>query len=272
MEWWLVAVYIIVLVLSMVISSYKWKMLAEFKGIKFPLKYFFNLYLTGTFINNFMPSFVAGDAYKTYKIAGPEKKYMEAASTVMMDRITGLVGAMILALFFSILNYKDLLRSNEMIFFDSIIFLSLFSDIVIMKFKKIPQMRRLALKILPQKAADFMRQLYNFSNNTAIIKKATLWGMVFSIIGIAFLNYLLFWGLGISVNLVGYLSVIFVISIISSIPITINNIGLKEWAYITLFSFFGVSSGAVVAISVISRFLQMLVSFAALPFYLKNKK
>jgi hypothetical protein len=68
------------------------------------------------------------------------------------------------------------------------------------------------------------------------------------------------------------MSVIFLISIISALPISINNIGLKEWAYITFFGIFGLSSGAVIAVSIISRFIQMAVSFTAMPIYLKSKK
>ena len=219
-----------------------------------------------------MPSFVAGDAYKTYEIAKPNNHYMEASSTVIMDRITGLIGAMILALIFSAINYKTLLANDLLIFIDAMIILSLCGDIIIAKMKTVPAIRNFVMKILPEKAVDFMRQIYNYSNNTAIIKKAVLWGMAFSIIGVAFLNYILFWGLGIEVSLLDYMSVIFIISIVSALPITVNNIGLKEWAYITFFGIFGVSSGAVVAISVISRFLQMLVSFTALPAYLRRNK
>lgn len=269
---WQIFLYILVYVLSVAISSYKWQLLSEFKNIRHSFNTYFKLYLTGTFINNFMPSFVAGDAYKAYEIAKPQSRYMEASSTVIMDRITGLVGAMILALIFSALNYKTLLQNDLLMFIDAMIVLSLCTDIIIAKLKSIPVLKNFVIKILPKKAVMFLQQIYNYSNSTTIIKKSVLWGMVFSVVGVAFLNYLLFWGLGIEVGFLDYMSVIFLISIVSALPITVNNIGLKEWAYITFFGIFGVSSGAVVAISVISRFLQMAVSFTALPAYLKSKK
>jgi uncharacterized protein (TIRG00374 family) len=269
---WEMALFILVFVASVFIAAYKWKMLAEFKGFNRPFRDFFHLNLAGTLINYFVPSFIAGEAYKAYQIASPDKKYIEAASTVMMDRITGIVGAMLLALFFSILNYKIVLGNNFLIFLNIIIFLSLATDFIIVELKKIPRMRQLAFGILPQKAVDFLKQLYSFSNNGDIIKKSVLWGMILSIVGTAFLYYILFWSLGIKVGLINYLSVIFMIGIISSIPITIDNIGLKEWAFLTLFGFFSVNSEAVVAVAVISRFLQMAVGFAALPYYLKRKK
>jgi predicted SPOUT superfamily RNA methylase MTH1 len=47
---------------------------------------------------------------------------------------------------------------------------------------------------------------------------------------------------------------------------------VKEWAYVTFFGFFGVSAAVVITVAILSRFLQMLLSFFALPVYLRNKK
>jgi hypothetical protein len=68
-----------------------------------------------------------------------------------------------------------------------------------------------------------------------------------------------------------YLSIVFLISIVSAIPVSINNIGIKEWAYITFFGFFGIASSGALVAALLSRIVQMLISFAALPYYLKNK-
>lgn len=270
--WWQIFLYIVFLLWGMVICARRWMILAEFKGIKMPFKNFFKYYLTGTFINNFMPSFIAGDVYKAYAIAGEDKKYSPAASTVIMDRLTGLIGIMILALIFSLFNLKAVLSNKVLIIFNILIILSLGSDFIIARMKKIDFLKRWAFRILPEKVIKFLRDVYSYSDNYKIIWQSVKLSFGFSLIGIAILNYILFWGLGVEISILDYLSVIFLISIISALPISINNIGLKEWAYITFFGFFGVTSGAVVAISVISRFLQMAVSFAALPIYLRSKK
>jgi len=271
-EIWQIGLYLIFLVLGMVICSYRWKILAEFKGIKLPLWEYFKLYLTGTFINNFMPSFVAGDAYKAYQIAGAEKRYAEATSSVLMDRITGLLGAMILALIFSLINIKTVIGNKWLLLANAGIVLSFFVDLIIAKLREISWLKNFVFKIMPQKITIFLQELYSYNNKTGVISRAVFISILFSLIGIALLNYILFQGLGVEIVIFDYLSVIFIISIVSALPITMNNIGLKEWAYITFFGFFGISSGAAVAASIISRFLQMLVSFLALPIYIKSKK
>ena len=90
-KWPFMAAYIAAILVGMIICAYRWKMLANYKEIKLSFGDFFKYYLTGTFINNFMPSFVGGDTFKAYETGKAQGKYLEAASSVIMDRITGLL-------------------------------------------------------------------------------------------------------------------------------------------------------------------------------------
>ncbi len=267
----MVFLYVIVVIFGMLISSYKWKVLANFKNIHQKLYVFFKFYLTGTFINNFMPSFIGGDTYKAYQIGKPEKRYIEAGSTVMMDRITGLFGATILALFFTLLNIKTVVHSRVLIIINIIVLISFILDILLAKVRNYSFWSRFA-KYFPKKLVEFLSDLKTYNNNSQIIFKAIGIAFLFNVIGVALANYILFLSLGIHIGLLNYLSVIFLISVISSVPISINNVGIKEWAYITLFGVFGLAPAQVVTVAIISRFIQMFISFFALPAYLKRNK
>jgi len=270
-SWWQVIIYVAVLLFGMLISSYKWKLLADYKNFNFSLFDYFKLYLSGTFINNFMPSFVGGDAYKAYQIGKKDERFSEAASTVLMDRITGLGGAMMLALFFSLLNIQDVFKSNTLIIVNILILVSLFSDVVIVAMKKSEFCKGIFRKIIPEKIVHLVKEISAYGGNRKIIKKAIILAMVYDIIGIALVNYVLFWSLGIHINVLDYLSVIFLTSIVASIPITVNNIGIKEWSYIAFFGAVGIASSPVITVAILSRILQMVVSFLALPLYLKGR-
>ena len=269
-SWWQAILYIFVLLVGMLISSYKWKMLAEYQGFKFSLFDYFKFYLSGTFINNFMPSFVGGDAYKAYQIGKDSGRFTEATSTLFVDRITGLVGAMILALIFSILNIMDVLKSSTLIVVNILIILSFFSDVVIAWMKKTEFWRGLFKKFLPEKIIHLIKEISSYSQNKKLLKKTVLLAMFYDLVGIALVNYVLFWSLGIHINVIDYLSVIFLTTIVASIPITVNNIGIKEWSYIAFFGAVGIASSPVITVAILSRILQMIVSFLALPMYLKN--
>jgi uncharacterized protein (TIRG00374 family) len=271
-------IYFIILALGILISAYKWKFLADFKGIKLPLADFFKLYLTGTFVNNFMPSFIGGDTYRAYQIGKKDKKYSEAASSVVMDRLTGLFGAMVLSLIFSLINFNVINKNHILLMLNLIIAGCVLLVIIFfvtrwMSFwKKIAKHNSKISQYIPEKILHFIAELAHYQSEANILWRATAWACVFGIVGIATTNYVIFLALGAKVNIINYLSVIFLISFVSSIPISINNIGIKEWAYVTFFGLFGVSSAVVITVAILSRFLQMLLSFLAFPIYLRNKQ
>lgn len=263
--------YVLAVIAGMVICAYKWKILANFKEIKMSFGNFFKFYLTGTFINNFMPSFIGGDTFKAYETGKPQGKYIEAASAVMMDRITGLLGATILAIFFTLLNIKNVISDATLVIVNLIVLLSFLFDIFIAKIRKRPFWGHFK-KYFPDKITAFIIDLGTYNKKSGILKKSILLAFAFDFIGVALANYILFLALGVKIDLINYLSVIFLVSIISSVPISVNNIGIKEWAYITFFGAFGLSASSVVTVAIISRFIQMFISFFALPVYLSRSK
>lgn len=270
-DFFYLVLYTLVVLLGMIICAYKWKILANFKGINLSLGDFFKLYLTGTFINNFMPSFIGGDTFKAYETGKTDGRYIEAASSVTMDRITGLLGATILALVFSLFNFSRVF-SNPILFTVNIIILfSLSFDVFIAKIRHHSFWSRLG-KFFPEKFVDFIIDLGTYNSNSKILQKTIILAIIFDFLGIALANYILFLALGVRIGILDYLSVVFLISIISSVPISVNNIGIKEWAYITFFGVFGLSSSSVITVAIVSRFVQMFISFFALPIYLKARR
>ena len=272
-----IAAYFIVLIAGIAISAYKWKKLAEFKKIKLSFADSFKFYLTGTFVNNFMPSFIGGDTYRAYQIGKTDKKYSEAASSVVMDRLTGLFSAMILSLVFSLINFNIISQKHILVVLNLIILASVVLVVLFfitrraMFWKKFAMHKIKVTKYIPENFLKFISELTHYHNGAGVLFRAVLWSFAFGIIGLAATNYILFLALGAKINPLDYLSVIFLISFISSIPISINNIGIKEWAYVSFFGFFGVGTSIVITVAILSRLLQMLLSFVALPIYLQSK-
>ncbi|HEX8974722.1 MAG TPA: lysylphosphatidylglycerol synthase transmembrane domain-containing protein [Patescibacteria group bacterium] len=280
-----IVLYIAVLLIGMAISAYKWQVLAEFKGFRFPLKNYFQYYLAGTFLNNFFPSFIGGDAYRAYQIGKQDKRYVASTAAVVMDRVTGLLGAMVLSVVFALLNWKVVSSHKVLLLIMAIVVVVLIGVACMGLIVKLPlwqKMARLAstsghlsesrrARFVPKKILEVIKDFAEYEGSSAFNKSLVL-AIIYSLVGLGLVNYVLFWALGIHVGVLNYLTVIFMISIVSSIPVSVNNIGIKEWAYVTFFGFFGISSAAVVTVSLVSRVLQMLVSFTALPSYLKSKK
>jgi glycosyltransferase 2 family protein len=268
---WQLLIYIAAVLIGMAISCYKWKNLAEVKNIKLPLTEYFQYYLAGTFINNFMPSFIGGDTFKAYQIGKKDKLYAQAASSVMADRITGLLGASLLALAFSLLNLDLVLKNRTLIIVNLAIVGSLALDAVISYIRHYSVWSKISA-YFPEKVTKILRELGSYNSDSNVIIRSVMLSFAFNLVGVAFSNYLLFSALGIHIPILDYLSVIFLISIVSSVPISINNIGIKEWSYITFFGILGIGSSVTLTVAILGRLIQMLISFFALPVYLESRK
>jgi uncharacterized protein (TIRG00374 family) len=265
-----IVLYVALLIFGMAISSYKWQILAKFKGFDLPLKKYFQLYLTGTFLNNFFPSFIGGDTYRAYQIGKQDKKYISATATVVMDRVTGLLSAMFLSVVFAAMNWRLVSQHHVLVLIISIVVFILIGVLCMGFIVKFTLWKKMAW-FVPKKVLEVIKDFAQYQGS-AELREAFFVTIFYSFIGLALVNYVLFWAIGINVGILDFLTVIFLVNIVSSIPVSVNNIGIKEWAYVTFFAFLGVSASAVVTIAIISRVLQMLVSFVALPMYLKSKK
>lgn len=263
------SLYVGILLTGIAISSKKWQTIARAKGFDRPYRDFFRAYLTGTFINNFLPSTIGGDTYRTLWLGKREGKLSPALSTALFDRFTGIWAAMVFAILFSLFHLKLVFANPFWLFLDIAILGSLSFDFALPILRKMPSMQRL-LGRLPERMQRLVREVmrYPFRETTVPVLG---WSLLFNLVGVGLANLVLFRALGGEVHTIEYLGVIFLVTIVSNIPISINNIGVKEWAYATFFGYLSTSVEAAVAVAVTSRFIQMIVSFSAIPFYLRSR-
>jgi hypothetical protein len=267
-EAWQIVVYLAVIFASLFISAKKWQELCLFKGLHDSFLNFFKLFLTGSFINNFVPSTIGGDIFRAYQIGKKEKKYSQATATVVMDRFTGLLALMLMSPIFFLFNFSQASGIYLLIVSNLIILASLAMLIIFWKTKKTAWARKF-MDYLPEKVTNFLKELSSFGSDWKIFGRAMVYSFLFNLIGVGLANLILFWSLGININLWDYFSVIFLISIVASIP---AGVGLKEWAYIAFFAPLGISIPGAVMVAILNRFLHALVNVAALPIYLSKKE
>jgi len=81
------------------VSALKWKFFIEAFGRKVSVARLFGLYLVGYFVNLILPSYLGGDVVRSWYI-GKDVGQHEALSATILERYTGLVGMVLLALAF----------------------------------------------------------------------------------------------------------------------------------------------------------------------------
>lgn len=263
-----VIIYLAVVFLGLIISSIKWKGLAKSRGFNEKLSTFLKLYITGAFINNFIPSTIGGDIYRAYKIGKKNKRYPEATATVVDDRLTGLLALFLMTPIFSLINFGVISKIPILI----IINLSFIFALILLPF--LPKFLSYffagkKIKFIPEKVITYIKEIGNFRKDKKLFARTMLYSIIFNLIGVGLANLILFWSMGIQISPLDYFSVVFIISIVSSIP---AGIGLKEWSYIFFFGMMGINISAAVIVAILNRFFQAIINVLALPIYLKDKE
>lgn len=267
-----VGLYIVFQVCGNVISAKKWQVIATHKHqeLAFTVKEGFFAYLTGAFINNFLPSTLGGDAYRGLWLAKKTDAKAASFSTVVFDRFIGLWTTAILALLCSLPLWGHFFSDMAFRWTLSGLIIFLLGDLFV-TYAYFQPWFHCMLEWLPFQIQRLIQEVIGFTKK-GVWALGSLYSALFAFVGIALSNWMLFHALGSSVHFLPFLSIIFLVTIIASVPLSINNIGIKEWAYVTFFPLLGVSAEVAVTVALLSRFLQMLISFIALPHYIRSKE
>jgi uncharacterized protein (TIRG00374 family) len=268
----LLLLYIFCQLLGNVISAYKWQMIAAYKGLHFRLKEGFFAYLTGAFVNNFLPSTIGGDAYRGLWLSERYPGKAVAFSTVVFDRFTGLWSQALLGILLAALLGARVVESAPLIIALAAMLGFLAVNFLLTAFYRRPWFHRLIERIPFDGVRRLIEEEMPYALDRKLWWRTIFWASAFAFVGLGLANFVLFRAVGSDIGFLPFLSVIFTISIIAGLPISINNIGVKEWAYVTFFGLVGLSVETAVTVSLLSRFFQMCISFGALPYYLTHKK
>lgn len=83
--------------LMLMLSAWRWRLLLDAQHIRVPTSRLVNSYLVATFFNNFLPSNIGGDVVRIRDTASQAGSKTLATTIVLMDRLLGLLGLVLVA-------------------------------------------------------------------------------------------------------------------------------------------------------------------------------
>ncbi|MDD3985740.1 MAG: lysylphosphatidylglycerol synthase transmembrane domain-containing protein [Methanobacterium sp.] len=259
---------ILISFIGVLISTLKWKNILNFYNINESLRTLFKLYLMGSFYNNVLPSAIGGDIYKFYKLNKKFKNKKAILSSIILERGFGFLSLFLINIFILLFNFETIIKNSTLFFIEIII---LIINIIIFIFLFI----KFDLRII--KKYNFFIKIFNILDSVKSIKNkknliffSLLMSIIFNLLS-AFSLKFIFYGLGINVSLFSLIFVSVIIHFLSIIPISLNNIGINESAYVFLFSFFGILPEISLLASLIGRSLLILFSLTGGLIILKEK-
>jgi hypothetical protein len=79
------------------VSAVKWFLILRSRGAELSLTRLFGVYLIGKFFSNFAPGMIGGDMMRAVIIGRSLGSYAQAAASILLERFTGLVALLLLA-------------------------------------------------------------------------------------------------------------------------------------------------------------------------------
>jgi uncharacterized membrane protein YbhN (UPF0104 family) len=243
-----------VYIASQVFSTLRWRALLP---EKYPVSKLFSLYMIGSFFSTFLPGLVGGDAVRAYYLNKDAKKISTTLASVFMDRYIGFVSLMVIGITafpFSIGSFGG----SRLTWLMPVIFISFVVGSILFFMLQLGRRFRV------------MTEFYDYFSLLRKRKKTIATAFAVSI-AIQFMNFfmviLLALGMGAQVSLLQLAVFLPIVITISSLPISISGIGVREGSFVILLGFIGISPEAATSLSLAWFFSVIMGSLPGLVFY-----
>ncbi len=248
--------------LNVVIRAYRWFILLRALNDKPSLGYLTYLYYIGFFANNFIPSGFGGDLVKVVSLRQSHGSGAEALSSVMMERVTGLVGSSLIALLALLWNL-----SVHAMTLDLPIILWVLIGVTAVGIPLAFFIARLSdpIRILNRvyskaPGLPFYSKVENLVNTiNRYPPKSLITSLLISLpftLNLILVQITIAWALGVHLPFRIFALFVPIIAIINLLPITFNGLGLREGIYTFLFVPVGVPAATAVSMSLAFYFLR----------------
>lgn len=261
-----IAAGIAVFFISYLVGAFQWWLLLDYTGIVITLPRAVSFYFIGLFFNNFLPSSLGGDVFRTLDVRRISRNGSAAFSAVFIDRFAGLFMMSFLAVAaFPVLLLTGALGKHLLLPFLLLpagwagALLILFSD------KSIALTERIFSRVIPERILVSLRTIHHtidsFRRDAGFSMRILSIALVVQVLRITTI-YLLSRAVGVTVSPLYFLLFVPVIAIAASVPVSIGGLGVREKLGMILFA----SAGVEGELSFTFLFMAYLVAvFTSLP-------
>jgi hypothetical protein len=240
MTWTNVGLALILVGINLVIASWRWILLLRSRGLDISLKDGFGLYLIGVFFNHALPGSVGGDVVRGYYVVSvyPDHR-LDAALSVLIDRVLGLYSFFILALL-AVACDLDFVLQHEQIAAIALgclgVFVGMTVFFTVLFSKRLSRLCGLGLlerhvAIVHKVVQGFQR----FGERRVIILQSVVVSLLAQVTILLFFKLL---AVPLGETSVTWPSILFAVPmgfLVTAVPIAPAGIGVGQWAFLYLF-------------------------------------
>ncbi len=270
---WAFLLTLLLFFIAIFLFTIRWGIILRNLQININLKTLISLQFIGMFFNLFLPTSAGGDVIKAYYLSNISKKRGISYLSVFLDRYIGLISAIIFA---AIASLSVRLEINGFTIYYWILLIFIVS--ILLSILLATDFARRLNKLLGTrlKTVQNIISMINESSKTILKNpRVVVWTFLTSagyLLLLVAINYIFIISIGKSIELNDLFVFLPVIALLTSIPISINGLGLREGAYIYLFATIGFTNSESLSISLLNFILFLLTGLPGAIFYLLSSR
>jgi uncharacterized protein (TIRG00374 family) len=275
---WYILLAVLFYTVAIIINGIKWQILLRAQGVHVPFGPVLQFLYAGFFFNNFLPANVGGDVIRGYGLARYTDRTADAAVSVVVDRIVGLLAYMSTAAVAAIVavnltGFAALKRVEWVAFVALAVLAGTFALLLSRRLRNL--ISRLFTWPLLSPLAPMWTRVSDAFNAYRFKYGAIALAFGVALIGIACTS-LVNWCLSQSMGGQMSLPVIFLfnplIALVLMVPISIGGIGVSQAAYPFFYGLAGVPAAHALAVSLLMQAVAIIASLPGGVFWLMWKR
>lgn len=262
LAWWWIPILLSIRILALFVQSQRWRLFLADHRIRASSARLLKSYWIARFFNNFLPGQLGGDAWRVLYGLDPGVNRAEVASSVVAERIAGLIGLMSIAAVGGYAGFQ-LIRASGLGFLPMAATAMAIGLLVVAVRPTLATWlgglaRALPVSRLSHLLARLARALLvHVGHRTTLLIGIALSAGFYALL--AFENYLALRAFGVEIDLASVLVVAPTIALIMSLPITINGWGTAEAASVLLYTQLGVAEADALSVALLTRLNFLLM-------------
>lgn len=255
------------------LTAWRWKLLLEAQEIWLPYRRAWGLTMVGALFNVVIPGAVGGDLIKGYYItrAAPGRK-SHAATTILMDRVVGLLGLLLLGAVMVIVDLDETLRSAATRSLGSLSVGGFVTGFTFLYAAVFAGGRLAEWHLLPRVVRSVCRALHEYRRKARVIPVA----LALSVVNQGFtcsMYYLALRATGVTDMPLGQFFLVVPLGLVTTaLPISPGGVGVGQAAFFTLFQTVAPKYAAAGTDAVtVYQVIVILLSLSGLYWYLSYK-
>lgn len=263
-------------------STLKWRLLLANLGLGRPFRELLGFYWIGSFSSMFLPSTVGGDVVRTALLGRENREPLRTASSVLAERLLGLLALLGIAFVSFLLNY-GMYRGKAV---EGLLWAAGAGFLGLALFFTFPRLLHLVTRPLLllagkrgwDRPAAFLRSTEEAVADVLGHKKNLLLSTGISLLfqlSLPLQTALIAHAMGLPIPWQYFFSITPIAVLLIAFPVSFNGIGVREWVAVVLYGSLGVAKEQALALSFMGFFLVLLnalIGGIILFFYRHGKK